>query len=160
MQKWLQKITQTNDSITLFIIRVTLGFVIFPHGAQKLFGWFGGHGWTWTIDMWHQWWGLPAMVTVLVILAESIGSICLIVGFFGRFMAVSILSMLVGAVYLVHAEWGFFMNWYAEPNRGEGFEFHILAIGIALAVIISGSGKWSLDRMLNKKEIFSDNDFK
>lgn len=152
MRTYLLKLIKTDsENLIASILRLTLGFVIFPHGAQKLFGWFGGHGAQWTMEMWHQWWGIPFAITFLVILAESFGAVALMVGFFSRFMATSIGMVMLGAVYLVHWNNEFFMNWYAQPNRGEGFEFHLLALGIVIALLFTGSGKWSLDNLIQKK---------
>jgi putative oxidoreductase len=146
----LYRIVLTSDSVTLAIVRVTLGIVIIAHGLQKLFGWFGGHGVGGTIQAFNEYFGLPAALTVLVICAESFGSLFLILGIFTRFMALSIGMVMVGAIYLVVGRWGFFMNWYSQP-RGEGYEFHILALGIVLALLIGGGGKWSVDRVLMRR---------
>lgn len=151
MKQVLLKMINTKNDVSLFILRVVLGVVIFPHGAQKMFGWFGGNGWAMTIDLWNQWWGFPSIVTILVILAESIGMICLILGFFGRFMAGSIFAVMIGAIYMVHGQWGFFMNWYSEADQGEGFQFHLLVLAIAIAIAIKGSGRLSIDRLIVKK---------
>jgi len=151
MRFFISKLIQTEaDNWPALILRFTLGVVIFPHGAQKLLGWFGGHGIQATMDMWHQWWGLPSFVTLLVILAESFGAIALIMGFLGHFMAASIGLVMFGAVYLLHWNQGFFMNWYGEANKLEGFEFHLLVFGMVIALMILGSGKWSLDGYLQK----------
>ncbi len=141
------RMLNTTDHISYFILRLTIGFVILPHGLQKLFGWFGGHGFLWTIDTFGKWFGFPAVVTTLVILAESLGACWLILGFLTRFTAFSIGVVMLGAIYFVTGRWGFFMNWYAE-ERGEGFEFHLLVLGIAIVLVIMGGGRWSLDRYI------------
>lgn len=148
----LDRLIRTDDDLKMFVIRVTLGLVVLPHGLQKLFGWFGGSGPEETIKMFGQGWGIPAAVTVLVILGESLGALALVLGFLGRFMAASIAIIMVGAVALVHGRWGFFMNWYGQP-RGEGFEYHLLAFGMVAAILIGGSGRWSVDRMLTKRRM-------
>jgi putative oxidoreductase len=86
-------------------------------------------------------------VTFLVILAESVGALCLILGLATRFMAASIGLVMLGAIYYVVGQWGFFMNWYSQP-QGEGYEFHLLVLGVVIALILGGGGKWSLDRLL------------
>jgi putative oxidoreductase len=136
-----------NDAVQL-LLRVTLGVVMFPHGAQKLFGWFGGHGFSGTMGFLTEAAGLPALVALLVILAESFGSLALIAGLVGRVAAAGIASVMVGAIFAGgHAANGFFMNW-SGSQAGEGFEFHLLAIGLALAVVMKGSGALSLDRWI------------
>lgn len=143
----LVKFLATSDDRTLAIIRVTVGVVIIAHGLQKLVGWFGGHGVAATIESFGQYWGFPPVVTFLVILAESVGALCLILGLATRFMAASIGLVMLGAIHYVVGQWGFFMNWYSQP-QGEGYEFHLLVLGVVIALILGGGGKWSLDRLL------------
>jgi len=94
-----------------------------------------------------KWFGLPPAVTALVIAAESLGALCLVVGFLSRISAAAIGCVMIGAVTLVTGRWGFFMNWYSEP-RGEGFELHLLVLGMVAAVVLRGGGRWSVDRTL------------
>jgi putative oxidoreductase len=140
----------TDESWQNLIIRVTLGGVIFPHGAMKLLGWFGGHGISATISMFSHTWHIPAVFTLLVIAAESFGAVGLILGFLTRLCAFGIFCDMIGAIYLVHWPNGFFMNWFGK-QPGEGFEYHLLAIGMALALMITGGGKWSMDRTISPK---------
>jgi putative oxidoreductase len=121
------------------------------HGAQKMLGWFGGHGPAWTVEMWQKWFGFPPFITWLVILGEFIGPIFIIVGFLTRIMSAIIALIILGAMYFVHFKWGFFMNWYSEAGRGEGFEYHILVLAICAVLIARGSGKASIDAMLSKQ---------
>jgi putative oxidoreductase len=141
-----QKLIRTDNNTASLVLRLSLGIVMFPHGAQKLFGWFGGYGPAATIEGF-QGMGIPALVTVLVILAESLGALALIIGFAGRFMAFSIGAVMLGAMLIAHLQYGFFMNWYGQ-QAGEGIEYHLLAIGIAIALMITGSGRWSVDRAM------------
>lgn len=147
----MKKLLSTNDDLLPFILRIGLGIVILPHGLQKLLALFGGHGPSWTVEMWQQWWGVPALLTWLVILGESIGMICLILGLGTRIMSGALALIMAGAVYLVHGQFGFFMNWYNQPGRGEGFEFHLLVFTIIIALLIKGGGRYSLDGWLNNK---------
>lgn len=147
----LKKLTNTNPGdMAALIARVGLGLVIFPHGAQKLFGWFGGNGFSGTMDFFTNQACLPWIIAFLVVIGESLGSIALIIGFLGRFMAFSIGLIMVGAIFTSHFQNGFFMNWYGN-QAGEGFEYHILAIALALVVVIRGSGKWSVDSQLGAR---------
>jgi putative oxidoreductase len=146
----LKKLVQTDDSIALLFVRLALGIVMFPHGAQKLLGWFGGHGFAGAMQFFSGELKLPAVVGLLVIIAEFFGSLALILGFLGRVGAFGILSVMLGAILLIHGRFGFFMNWYGT-QPAEGFEYHLLAIGMALAVMIHGSGSFSVDRSLSDK---------
>lgn len=145
----LRRLVQTDDDFGMLIVRLALGIVMFPHGAQKLLGWFGGHGFAATMQgMTAN--GLPAAVVFLVIVAEFFGALGLIVGFLGRVGAFGILCVMLGAIFMVHLPNGFFMNWMGN-QKGEGYEYHLLAIGMALAVLIKGSGALSVDRSLSDK---------
>lgn len=145
--KFLKSLIQTDDDLASLIMRLTLGIVFFPHGAQKLLGWFGGFGFAGTMGFFTSKMGIPAPIAFLVIMAESLGALALIVGFVGRFMAFSIGVNMLAAIFLVHLKFGFFMN-FSGKQAGEGFEYHLLAIGLAIAIMIKGSGKWSIDRLL------------
>lgn len=147
----LKKLMQTDEDVGMLIVRVTLGLVMFPHGAQKLLGWFGGNGFAGTMGFFTSQLGLPAVVALLVILAESFGAIALITGFLGRVGAFGILCVMLGAMFMIHLQNGFFMNWYGT-QQGEGYEYHLLAIGMALAVLIKGSGSLSIDRSMSDKD--------
>jgi putative oxidoreductase len=137
----------TRAGIEGTVLRVTLGAVMFPHGAQKLLGWFGGYGFDGTMGFLTQNVGLPAPLAALVIVAEFFGSIALILGAFSRVAAVGIITIMVGAIITTHLPNGFFMNWTGQ-QAGEGFEYHLLVIGMALAILVQGSGRYSLDRQL------------
>jgi len=145
----MNKLFATDDSWAGLILRVGLGVVFFPHGAQKLLGWFGGAGVSGTMESFTGM-GMPAVVAILIILGESLGSIGLIVGFMTRLAALGLFIIMAGAVYLVHLPNGFFMNWYGT-QAGEGFEYHILVLAICAALILKGAGKWSLDRRIASK---------
>ena len=139
--------TERDEVLTL--VRLVIGIVMFAHGAQKLLGWFGGHGPSWTMEKWTAWFGFHPVVTGSVILAEFVASLALMVGFCSRVMAVVTLVIMVGACYVVHFKWGFYMNWYGEPGRGEGFEYHLILASLCVVIAAKGSGRWSVDRMLH-----------
>ena len=144
----MRKLMMTDDDISRFLVRLFLGLVMFPHGAQKLLGWFGGGGFSATTQGMTGM-GLPAVIVFLVIIIEFFGSLGLIVGFLGRVAAFGILCVMLGAMFTVHLKVGFFMNWMGN-QQGEGYEYHLLAIAMALAVIIGGSGAFSVDRALTR----------
>ncbi|MBX3235446.1 MAG: DoxX family protein [Nitrospiraceae bacterium] len=141
---------KTDESWAGLILRVSLGSVIFAHGAQKLFGWFGGFGYEGTMGFFTQKMGLPWLVAFLVIIGESIGSLGLIAGFLTRFTAASFIVIMAGAVATVHWPQGFFMNWFGQ-QQGEGFEYHLLVIAMSLVLAIIGGGKWSLDGAIARR---------
>ncbi len=144
------KLLKTDEDTASLIMRVLLGVVFFPHGAQKLLGWFGGHGFTGTMNSFTDNMGIPVILAFLAIMAESLGAVALITGFLTRVAAFGIATNMVVAVFMVHLPYGFFMNWFGK-QEGEGFEFHILAIALAVAIMIRGGGKWSIDGMIIKK---------
>ncbi|MBS0169558.1 MAG: DoxX family protein [Nitrospira sp.] len=138
---------KTDDSWAGLILRVVLGGVIFAHGAQKLLGWYGGFGFEGTMGFFTQKMGLPWLVAFLIIIGESIGSLGLIAGLLTRFTAASFIVIMLGAIATVHLPQGFFMNWFGQQT-GEGFEYHLLVIGMSLALLVVGGGKWSLDGLI------------
>ena len=144
---WRQ-LTRTDDTVAVLVLRLALGIVMFPHGAQKLLGWFGGRGFFGTITLFHQI-GFPTVVAILVTIGEFFGGLGLLVGFLSRVAAGGIGLIMLGALLFVHWQFGFFMNWAGQPVR-EGFEYHILAIGLAVAIMILGGGKWSIDHTLTE----------
>jgi len=145
--KWL---FETDEAWSSFILRVALGLVMFPHGAQKMLGWYGGFGFTGTMGFFTDTMHLSWIVAVLVIVGEFFGSLGLLAGLLTRFTAASLAVIMVGAIVTTHVPHGFFMNWFGK-QAGEGYEYHLLVIGMCAALLISGAGRWSVDRMLAKK---------
>ncbi|RIA09733.1 putative oxidoreductase [Flavobacteriaceae bacterium MAR_2010_72] len=139
------KIFNTSESLAPLVTRLVLGLVIFPHGAQKLLGWFGGYGFSGTMGFFTDTKGLPWIIGFLVIILESFGALALISGFATRIVAVLYVILALGIVFTSHIQHGFFMNWYGN-QQGEGYEFFILWIGMAISLIITGSGKYAIDR--------------
>ncbi len=146
----MRALFQTDEGWAGAILRVTLGFVMFPHGAQKLLGWFGGFGFDGTMGFFTQKMGVPWLIALLVIIAESFGSLALLAGFLTRFTAASLAVIMLGAIMMVHAPYGFFMNWFGQ-QQGEGYEYHVLIIGIAAALLFTGAGRWSVDGQIAEK---------
>ena len=142
-------IIRTRGDYTLSILRLALGTVFFAHGAQKMFGWYGGPGFDGTMQGFAQM-GIPALLAFLAICAEFFGGIGLIVGLLGRIAALGIMINMNVAIAMVHARFGFFMNWRGG-QQGERFEYHLLTIGICLALLIGGSGALSIDAALSRR---------
>jgi len=137
------------QSWSLLISRIALGAVLLPHGMQKALGLFGGYGFTGTVGFFHSI-GMPYVIGTLVILAEFAGSIGVLLGLGTRFMALSIFMTMAGAMIMGgHINNGFFMNWFGM-QKGEGIEYFVLMIGLALVLIIGGSGKLSVDNVISK----------
>jgi putative oxidoreductase len=140
----LTKLLSTNPDWLLTIVRLVLGVILFAHGAQKSLGWFGGAGYTQTVRALREQAHLPYLVALFVVLVEFLGGLFLIVGLFGRLAALGIAAMMIGAIITVHYRYGLFLNWFGE-KKGHGFEYHLLAIALALIVFVRGSGALSLD---------------
>ncbi len=136
-----------NTGWTSLLLRLALGGVMLPHGAQKVLGWYGGYGFTATMNAFTTGMHIPAPLAFLAIAAESLGALALILGFLTRFAALGLLANMAVAIATVHFKYGLFMNWTGQ-QKGEGFEYHILAGGIALVLVITGGGKLSIDSSL------------
>lgn len=144
----LRKLIYTNADWAPTILRLVMGVVFFAHGSQKMLGWWGGQGFTATMGgLEHS--GIPAVFAFLAIAAEFFGGLGLILGLLGRVAAFGIICVMVVAIAKVHAANGFFMNW-AGRQKGEGFEYHALVLAMGAAIMILGSGAWSVDRALTR----------
>jgi len=144
-----RKLINTTDDFTLTILRLILGGVFFAHGVQKALGWFGGYGFAATMGFFTQQMHIPAPLAFLAICAEFLGGIGLVLGLLGRVAAFGIFCNMLVAVWMVHFKLGFFANW-SGVKKGEGYEYHLLAIAMALVIMIKGSGALSVDRALSK----------
>jgi len=144
-----KRLLATENDLSATLLRITLGLAIFPHGAQKLFGWFGGHGFSGTMGFMTGTLGIPALFACLAIIAESIGAIGLILGGATRVAAFGVGVTIGVAALVTYSQHGhFFMNWFGNQS-GEGIEYHLLAVGIALALMVKGGGRWSIDRIFS-----------
>jgi len=148
MSPFLKRIVSTDDSLSAAITRIVLGLAILPHGLQKTIGLFGGYGFSGSMGFFTGTLGMPWIIALLVILGESLGAISLILGFLTRFCAASLAVIMLGAISMAHWQNGFFMNWGGD-QKGEGVEYHVLVIGMALALVVSGAGRWSVDRKIS-----------
>ncbi|MGN8068194.1 DoxX family protein [Mucilaginibacter sp. 22184] len=148
MKALLQQTIATEINITSLVLRLTLAIVLWPHGAQLLLGSFGGHGFSGSMAYFTST-GLPWIVAFLVIFLLFFGTIFILLGFGTRFFAIAFVILFLGMIANVHLQNGFFMNWFGN-QKGEGFEYHLLLIGVAVGLIISGGGKFSLDLLLHK----------
>lgn len=144
------KILATPHDVAALVLRLTLGIVMFPHGAQKMLGWFGGPGFGGTLAVLQDAYGVPPILAVLVVVAEFFGSLGLLAGLLTRVAALGIGAVMVSAIVLAHLPFGFFMNWVGTQG-GEGYEYHLLALGLVLALAIRGGGAWSVDYFLGRE---------
>ena len=136
--------------LSLLITRIGLGIVVAAHGAQKLFGWFGGYGYDGTVEFFTGVIGLPYLLAVGIILLESVGMIALVVGAFTRVLSSALILIMLGAIFTTHASNGFFMNW-SGTQAGEGYEFHLLVLALSTVLTLNGAGAYSLDKLLFNK---------
>jgi putative oxidoreductase len=146
----LHALVATDSRAPGTIARLALGLVMFPHGAQKMLGWFGGPGLSGTFDALTSKGGLPGVVAGAVIFTEFVSALLLITGTFTRIAAFGIMTIMIGAILTTHLPNGFFMNW-TGTQAGEGFEYHLLAIGMALVAIVLGGGALSVDRWMTTR---------
>ena len=136
-----------NTDIVGLVLRLTAGLIIFPHGAQKMLGWFGGYGFTGTMGFFTGTAKLPYVVGLSVILLEFVGSLLLMAGLGTRIIALGFIGLMIGIILTSHLPNGFFMNW-AGTQPGEGYEYHLLMIGLAAALLIEGAGRYSVDSLI------------
>lgn len=143
----LARLLASRPTLAPVALRTTLAVVMFPHGAQKVLGWFGGYGWSGTMGFFTEQMGMPSFAAAGVILLEFLGPLLLLAGLGTRAVALGFVGIMIGAIATVHGSEGFFMNWTGQQT-GEGFEYHLLVIGMSLALVFAGGGRWSLDRRL------------
>ena len=144
----LLQILATNSDWVLTLARIVLGIIFFAHGAQKVFGWFGGPGLRKTLRHLTESLGLPPIIALAAVGAEFVGGVALILGILGRISALSIVVNMLAAIFMVHGKYGLFMNWFGD-RKGNGIEYHLLTIALAIVIIAQGAGAFSLDGLLS-----------
>lgn len=143
----LRKLFTTPHDLSATVARIALGAVMWPHGAQHALGWFGGYGFAATLKWMTGTLGIPSWLAALAIIIELAAPVALLLGVGSRVAALSLVAFMIGAAR-VHVGNGFFMNWFGSLPAGvEGFEYHILAVALALVVVFAGGGKFSVDRL-------------
>jgi putative oxidoreductase len=120
--------------VSLLIVRVVSGVIFAAHGAQKLFGAFGGMGLAKTVEMMGPL-GYP------VTIGEFFGGLGLVVGFLCRFSAASLIVIMLGAIAMVHGQHGFFLS-------NQGFEYNLALIGLLAPILLLGPGRYAIGRYL------------
>lgn len=139
----MQILLRTPKSTSLTVVRIVLALVMFPHGAQKMLGWFGGSGFAGTVSFFESGLGIPPVLTVLAIIAEFFGPILLLLGLFTRFGALLLILNMFGAMVIVNFENGFFWT-------NQGYEFPLLIASLAALLLVKGAGSFSIDANLTR----------
>lgn len=152
--KTLKTFFETKDHYEGVVVPLTLALVILPHGCQLLFGWFNGIGYQAAMNYFTQVENLPWIIGLMVILLQTLGALCILIGLAGRLMAMGMMVLFIGMILTSHLDHGFFMNWFGQ-QKGEGYEYHLLVIGLCLTLLISGSGTKSLDYYLTRNILFN-----
>ena len=147
MEDAIQLVFGTFPSWSHLVVRLALGIIFFAHGAQKVFGWFGGPGLSQTVAGFRQM-GIPPPATVVAAFIECFGVLAMIVGFLARPAAVGLIAVMLVAISKVHVRNGFFLNWSMAPGKGHGYEFNLALIAMALSILIGGAGVLSVDRLI------------
>lgn len=145
----MKKLLQTQPDVALTIARIAAGAVMLPHGLQKALGWYGGHGFSASMQFFTETKGIPAPLAFLAIVAETLGALGLIFGFLSRVSAFGVGVTILVAMLTVQLQNGFFMNWFGN-QKGEGIEYSLLLLGLTLVTMLRGGGAYSLDGLLLK----------
>ena len=146
----MNPVLQTDPSLALLVVRLGLGVIFFAHGAQKVLGWYGGHGLKGTVSSFQQRMGIPVALGLIASFTELLGGLGVLTGFLTRLSALGIAIVMLVAVYKLHWQNGFFLNWGLQPGKGHGFEMNLALIAMALALMIGGGGSLSIDRLLTR----------
>jgi putative oxidoreductase len=142
---------RTSNDLTLTVARLMLSLIFLGHGTQKMFGWFGGLGYSRTLEVFENTMGIPPVLTTMAMVAEVFGGLGLLFGLLTRIAASGVLVVMIVAPLANGLYVRFFMNWTGR-NPGEGFEYHLLAIALILVVLVHGGGALSLDRYISSRE--------
>ena len=147
MEALVDYVFGTYPSWSHLVVRIALGVIFFAHGAQKTFGWFGGHGLSATIGGFRQM-NVPPAATALAAFTECFGGLALIVGLLARPTAIGLILVMLVAIAKVHGKHGFFLNFSMTPGKGHGYEYNLGLIAMALSILIGGAGVFSIDRLI------------
>jgi len=150
MKNLIHFLTKTSGVFGPLFLRLFLALVIFPHGAQKVLGWFGGYGFTGTMAFFTGTMGLPYAIALLPVFTEFLAPVALFFGFCTRIAALALGVNFLVAVLMVQLPNGFFMNWFGT-QKGEGIEYSLLIFGMVLALLAQGAGRLSIDHAIAEK---------
>jgi putative oxidoreductase len=152
MKTLIHFLTKTSGTFGPLFLRLFLALVIFPHGAQKVLGWFGGYGFTGTMAFFTGTMGLPYAIALLPVLTEFLAPVALFFGFATRIAALALGVNFFVAVLMVQLPNGFFMNWFGT-QKGEGIEYSLLIFGMVFALMAQGAGRLSVDQTIADKSV-------
>ena len=143
---FIQKITNTTSGIASTILRIPVGIILMAHGAQKLFGSFGGYGLEGT-GQWMASIGLEPgyLMALLAGSAEFFGGLALVIGLFVRPASIVIAFTMLIAIFAVHISKGLFLS-------NGGYEYGLALFVIAISLVVSGAGAYSLDKIIADKK--------
>ena len=132
--------TQNRSAVdwALLAVRIVVGIIFMAHGAQKVFGAFGGPG----LGTFMSTFPAGPVIAFLVAVGEFFGGLGLLIGFLSRFSAAALIVIMLGAIAMVHGKNGFFLG------ERPGFEFNLALIGLLLPVLIAGPGSLTVARFL------------
>ena len=151
MKSYMNALIPTSAGLDTLPLRVGAGVVFAAHGAQKLFGWFGGYGFEGTMNYFTGSVGLSYPIGLLVIIIEFFGPIALLLGFATRLWSLAIAIVMTGIIFTTFTDY-FFMNWFGN-QKSEGMEFFLLAIGMSASLVYSGAGRFSIDNLITKSRV-------
>lgn len=128
------------------VLRLAVGAIFIAHGAQKLFGAWGGDGLSGTASSFDALGLSPAFpLAAVVAILEFAGGIMLVAGALTRLASILLLGVTALTMWTAHRPHGFFLNWALAPDRGHGYEFHLLLVGALLCLVLAGAGALSVD---------------
>lgn len=143
----LNKILLSNAGVAALILRVPVGLILAAHGAQKLFGWFGGHGLAGTAGYMSSIGMEPGyLMAILAGSAEFFGGLALVLGLLTRPAAVVAGFTMLVAIFSVHIGNGLFAS-------NNGYEYALTLLVVLISLAIQGGGYLSLDNSLAKNKI-------
>ena len=147
----MKSILRTTATYWQLPLRLCLFFVFWMHGAQKTLGMYDGPGLQGFVG-YLAGTGVPAAFAYLAVFSEFLGAFGMLFGFLTRIAAFGLMCNMAFASVVMHAKWGFFMNWSGDPARGHGYEYSMTLFFMALALFIGGAGNLSIDRMIASKQ--------
>lgn len=141
----IKSVFTTEAGFGALVLRVPVGIIFAAHGAQKLFGWFGGYGLEGTAG-WMESIGLaPGLLMALLAgSAEFLGGLALVLGLLTRPAAFALSIAMLVAIFSVHFTNGLFMS-------NNGYEFGLALLAASVSLLLSGAGKASVDALIAKK---------
>ena len=145
MKSLITKLVESKSDYSTLALRIPIGIIFMAHGAQKLFGWFGGHGLEGT-GQWMASIGLgPGMLMAFLAgSGEFFGGLAILLGILTRPAAAVLSVTMLVAIFAVHFEHGLFMS-------NGGYEFGLALLAASVSLMMSGAGKLSIDQIISQR---------